>query len=113
MVTEYLVHADDLQLARESVAAHGGRVPHILTDHLVVVSLPGDVPVESVDHVAPAEPSRLEGTERMLAETWISRLSSASVPSERHARAAGQTPLAWDTPGYAPPDGPHEEGEES
>ena len=105
MSKEVLVYAQDLRRAREEVTAVGGRVPHVLTEHLLVVALPDDVSVVSLGSVVLATPERLEDTDRLIAESWISRLGAESVPADRLARAASQPSIPWDTPGRTPPHG--------
>ena len=105
MSKEVLVYAQDLRRAREEVTAVGGRVPHVLTEHLLVVALPDDVSVVSLGSVVLATPERLEDTDRLIAESWISRLGAESVPADRLERAASQPSIPWDTPGRTPPHG--------
>ncbi|MGH9225183.1 MAG: tectonin domain-containing protein, partial [Acidimicrobiales bacterium] len=48
MSRELLVHASDLDAARQELSAVGGRPLHVLSDQLLVVTLTDDVPLASV-----------------------------------------------------------------
>jgi hypothetical protein len=109
MTLEILVYATDPAQARDEVAAAGGRVSHVLTDHLWVVELPDGVSVLSLSGLSPARPERLEGTERVVAEAWITRVGAESTPEARAAQVEERPSTGWDTPGFLPPDGPPDE----
>ena len=103
MLREVLVHAQDPVAVRNEVLAVGGQLRHVLTPQLLVIALPHDVSVSSLMNASTAEPERLQGLERILAETWISRFGVVSRPADRLLKAAALPSIAWDTPGYTPP----------
>jgi Tectonin domain len=99
---EVLVYAVDPAAVREAVAAAGGRLVHALTAQLLVLSLPETLSVSSIQGASVADPAQLEGTERALAEAWLSKFGAASRAADRLAKP-GHEPIPWDTPGYTPP----------
>jgi hypothetical protein len=103
MASEVLVFASDPAAAKASVAAAGGRVVHVLTSNLLVISLPDDVNIDEVRYVSKQLPDTLERRERQIADAWTSRLGAVSNPTERIAAAAAAPLIAWDTPGKSPP----------
>jgi hypothetical protein len=104
MATETLVYATDPTTVTAEVEAAGGRLIHALTANLLVIALPDTVSADSIRSASVAEPAALAGIERALAEAWLSRFGRVSIATERFAALAAEPPLAWDTPGYTPPD---------
>lgn len=110
MPIELLVHAPDLGAAEDELATTGGRLLHVLSDHLLVVTLPDEEGAASLASVSTELPADLDPDERILAEAWTSRFGVQSRSFERLERAAARPVVAWDDPGHTPPD--HEPGEE-
>jgi len=114
MPTDILVYAPNLLQADEQVTALGGRLTHVLTSHLIVITLPDGVDVRSLSTVSKELPAAMESLEHMLAEGWIHRFGAESPASARLERLAAQPAISWDTPGFTPPDPPLDtEGPES
>jgi hypothetical protein len=110
MTIELLVHAPDRDATAAEVAGAGGRLLHVLSDHLLVITLPEEVGVDSLTTVAAELPAGLEADEQTVAEAWTSRFGTASRPADRVERAAAAPVLSWDDSGRTPPDGPPDEG---
>jgi hypothetical protein len=108
--SEVLFYTDDVDQARTAIAAVGGRISHVLSEHLVVALLPEGVGLSSVPGASPVDLDGLEGMELRLARAWVSRLGAESVPDERPAKAGPS--LTWDAPGRLPPDPPRQVLEE-
>jgi hypothetical protein len=107
MDRELLFFTTDVDQAKTGVAQAGGRVSHVLTEHLVVALLPAGVGLSSVPGAASVDVDRLDGMERRVAQAWIRRLGAESAPAERSATAGPS--MAWDAPGHQPPGGPPQE----
>ena len=103
MSTEVLVFTSDVPAARQSVAGVGGRVVHVLTPHLLVIALPGDVPIDQVRSVSARLPDTLDRRERRIADAWTIRLGPSSDPAARLAARAAAPMLPWTAVGKAPP----------
>ncbi len=99
---EVLIYAVDAGGVQEAVTAAGGRLVHALTAHLLVISVPDTVSISSIPGASEADPARLEGTERELAQAWLSKFGTTSRAVDRLAKPEEQ-PIPWDTPGYLPP----------
>lgn len=104
MSTELLVHTADPHAAAEEVDAAGGRLLHVLSDHLLVVTLPEDRTVDSLGAVATELPPSLDPAERSIADTWTSRFGVASRSAETLEQAGGRPVISWDDPRFTPPD---------
>ena len=99
---EVLIYPVDAGAVQEAVTAAGGRLVHALTAHLLVISVPDTVSISSIPGASEADPARLEGTERELAQAWLSKFGTTSRAVDRLAKPEEQ-PIPWDTPGYLPP----------
>lgn len=104
MPTETLVFATDPATVTADVEGVGGRLIHALTANLLVIALPDTVAADSIRGASIADPAALDGIERALAEAWLSRFGPVSRAVERFAAPVAEPPVAWDTPGYTPPD---------
>ena len=104
MFTELLVYTSDVDAVKAELSTVNGRVVHILTPHLLVISLPDGVEENALQTVSPPNPQELNERERMLAEVWSSRFGRVSRASDRIAMEAVAQPESWDTPGFTPPD---------
>ena len=102
MTTQALVFAKDPATVATEVESTGGRVLHALTPHLLVIELPETVTSDAIRSASHAEPAGLEGTERALADAWLSKFGRVSRATERSA-AQAVPPVAWDAPGHTPP----------
>jgi hypothetical protein len=103
MATQSLVLAKDPASVAVGVESAGGRLLQALTENLLVIELPDGVGAESIPGSSLVDPGQLDGTERALAEAWLSRFGVARGADRPIARAV-TPPLSWDTPGYTPPD---------
>ena len=104
MSRELLVHASDVAAAQAELATFEGRVVHILTPNLIVISLPDGVEENVLSTMSPPANEQLDAQGGLLADLWLSRFGRVSRSSERLTRAATAQPLSWDTPGRTPPD---------
>jgi hypothetical protein len=110
MRKESLVYALDPVAAMDEVARAGGRVTHVFTEHLLVIALPDSVSVQSLQHVTTQLPNALEQQEHVVVEAWTSLFGAEAIAGDRFAEAVSAPAIAWDTPGFTPPD--HEAGHE-
>jgi hypothetical protein len=104
MRTEVLVHAPDLAAAEEEVTAAGGRLVHVLTPHLLVVTLPDEVSVDSLQTISSQRPDAMERLEHVLADAWTSRFGVESQALGRLDESAAAPAISWETAGFVPPD---------
>ncbi|HLT84290.1 MAG TPA: tectonin domain-containing protein [Phototrophicaceae bacterium] len=104
MATEILLQTPDVERTREEAAAVGARVTHVLSERLVVISLPDDVAPSSLTGTSPPDVDGLDGVERRVAEAWLSRFSGRSATEHRLRLAAQRPAERWDAPGREPPD---------
>ena len=81
MATQSLVFAKDPAGVAAGAEAAGGRLLHAITTNLLVIELPDGVSAESIPGTSPADPGGLDGTERALAEAWLSRPPSQRASS--------------------------------
>lgn len=94
---EVLSYAVDATAVVEAVTAAGGRLVLALTANLLVVSLPEGASVTSIPGASEAIPEQLDGTERELAQAWLSKFGTTSRAADRLAKPE-QQPIRWDTP---------------
>ena len=103
---DYLVYASHLDRAKEEVTAAGGHLTHVLTPHLLVITLPDGIDVDSLQTVSEGLPQSMEPLEHVLAEGWTSRFGAESSVLARLEEAAAAPAIPWDSPGFEPPDPP-------
>lgn len=102
MYAEILVYAKDPAAVRKNVIAAGGRLVHALTAQLLVLSIPDGLDGRAIAGASAVDPGQLQGTERALAEVWLSKFGAVSRAAERQAKATAPA-IPWDTPGFTPP----------
>jgi hypothetical protein len=103
MQKEVLVHTLHVSGAATEVNAAGGRLVHVFTEHLLVITLPEEFDVERLQHVSTRIPEAMTRHEHRLAEAWQARFGTQLFGLEEAASAPA---IAWDTPGFTPPDPP-------
>lgn len=106
MQREVLVYTPDVSAAAGEVNAAGGRLVHVFTDHLLVITVPEEVDVEALQSVSTRIPETLTRHEHRLAEAWLARFGARDFGLEGLEEAASAPAISWDTPGFTPPDPP-------
>ena len=98
-MTQVLLYTQDLQEAKQEVAALGGRVTHQFTDNVIVADFPDSVDLQTLQHSTTAQPSSLDPVSLLAVNAWHGLM----VRSLMGAAPSATEGLSWDTPGFSPP----------
>ena len=98
MSQSILLFTDDIQSARQEIAAAGGQVTQQFTDNVFVANLPDTVDPQLLSASSPDEPAALDPVTKLAANAWkgLQEKDISDAASEREG-------LSWDTPGFTPP----------
>jgi hypothetical protein len=105
MSQSILLFTEDIQKARREIDDLEGQITQQFTDSVFVANLPDSVDPQSLSESTPDLPSTLDPVSQLAADAWEglqSKTFSAAAPSDTEG-------LSWDTPGFTPPNPPHDE----
>ncbi len=95
-MNEVLLHAPDMAHAKAEVAAVGGRLKLILSDHILVAQFPQDVNVGALAAATHDLPQSLDSLSAMVAQAWLNRhpmpLGGEQVAGPKWQGAGGTPP---------------------